>query len=62
MLSTSYRHQQSIAFSTPMTPIGIAGSSIAMAGVLVYSLVQQAVSPDLKNHALLCPMSCCMHV
>ena len=32
----------SIAFSTPMTPIGIGGSSIAMAGVLVYSLVQQA--------------------
>lgn len=32
----------SIAFATPMTPIGIAGSSIAMVGVLVYSLVQQA--------------------
>jgi len=31
-----------IAFGTPMTPIGIAGSSIAMVGVLVYSLVQQA--------------------
>jgi solute carrier family 35, member E1 len=32
----------SIAFATPMTPIGIAGSSIAMVGVLIYSLVQQA--------------------
>mmetsp|Transcript_16319 Transcript_16319/g.32668 ORF Transcript_16319/g.32668 Transcript_16319/m.32668 type:complete len:414 (-) Transcript_16319:66-1307(-) len=32
----------SIAFATPMTPIGIAGSAIAMAGVLVYSLVEQA--------------------
>ncbi|EKX43195.1 hypothetical protein GUITHDRAFT_158072 [Guillardia theta CCMP2712] len=31
-----------IAFGTPMTPIGITGSAIAMAGVLVYSLVQQA--------------------
>jgi len=31
-----------IAFGTPMTPIGIAGSSVAMVGVLVYSLVQQA--------------------
>jgi len=32
----------SIAFATPMTPIGITGSAIAMGGVLVYSLVQQA--------------------
>jgi len=32
----------SLAFATPMTPIGITGSAIAMAGVLVYSLVQQA--------------------
>ena len=32
----------SIAFATPMTPIGIAGSTIAMLGVLVYSLVDQA--------------------
>jgi len=30
-----------IAFGTPMTPVGILGSSIAMMGVLVYSLVQQ---------------------
>jgi hypothetical protein len=33
----------SLAFATPMTPIGMTGSAIAMAGVLVYSLVQQAV-------------------
>eukprot|EP00293_Proteomonas_sulcata_P002684 CAMPEP_0184324810 /NCGR_PEP_ID=MMETSP1049-20130417/137087_1 /TAXON_ID=77928 /ORGANISM="Proteomonas sulcata, Strain CCMP704" /LENGTH=141 /DNA_ID=CAMNT_0026646675 /DNA_START=38 /DNA_END=463 /DNA_ORIENTATION=+ len=31
----------SIAFATPMTPIGIIGSAIAMGGVLLYSLVQQ---------------------
>lgn len=35
----------SLAFATPMTPIGMTGSAIAMAGVLVYSLVQQAVRP-----------------
>lgn len=32
----------SIAFATPMTPVGIFGSAVAMVGVLVYSLVQQA--------------------
>jgi len=31
-----------IAFGTPMTPIGITGSAIAMVGVLIYSLVEQA--------------------
>ena len=31
----------SIAFSTPMTSTGILGSSIAMGGVLLYSLVEQ---------------------
>jgi len=33
-----------IAFGTPMTPIGITGSAIAMVGVLIYSLVEQAYS------------------
>ena len=33
-----------IAFGTPMTPVGIAGSTIAMVGVLVYSLVEQVSS------------------
>jgi len=34
-----------IAFQTPMTPIGIAGSAIAIAGVLLYSIVK-GMYPD----------------
>jgi solute carrier family 35 protein E1 len=35
-----------LAFQTPMTPIGIAGSAIAIAGVLLYSIVK-GMYPDL---------------
>jgi solute carrier family 35 protein E1 len=34
-----------LAFKTPMTPIGIAGSAIAIGGVLLYSIVK-GMYPD----------------
>ena len=37
-----------LAFSTPMTPIGIIGSAIAIAGVLLYSVVK-GMFPDEKK-------------
>lgn len=41
----------SLAFATPMTPLGVAGSAIALAGVLGYSLVQQAEQEKVKAKA-----------
>jgi solute carrier family 35 protein E1 len=34
-----------LAFATPMTPIGIVGSAIAISGVLLYSVVK-GMFPD----------------